>query len=167
MAMTFVEPGRDVAAEPTYIIEARGLQKRFGTTVAVRASTSSSKPVVCSAYSARMDPGKSTTVRMLLGLARPDSGEVKLFGRYLRDDTPELLARVGAVVETPAFLPYLSGRDNLRLLDRYTPGPGDAAIQAVLDRVHLGDAADRRFKSYSLGMKQRLGIAAAIVHDRS
>ena len=163
--MTFVEPGPDVVGEPAYIIEARGLQKRFGTTVAVQGVDIVLEAGGVFGVLGPNGSGKSTTVRMLLGLARPDSGEVKLFGRYLRDDTPELLARVGAVVETPAFLPYLSGRDNLRLLDRYTPGPGDAAIQAVLDRVHLGDAADRRFKSYSLGMKQRLGIAAAIVHE--
>jgi ABC-2 type transport system ATP-binding protein len=69
------------------------------------------------------------------------------------------------VVESPAFVPYLSGRDNLRLLTRYTPGPTESDIASILDRVHLIEAADRRFKNYSLGMKQRLGIAAAILHD--
>lgn len=102
---------------------------------------------------------------MLLGLIRPDSGDVRLFGERLREQGHRLLGRVGAVVETPAFVPYLSGRDNLRLLARYTPGPSESDIAAILDRIHLVEAADRRFKNYSLGMKQRLGIAAAILHD--
>ena len=68
--------------------------------------------------------GKSTTVRMLLGLARPDSGQVKLFGEPLREKAADVLGRVGAVVETPAFIPYLSGRDNLRMLERYAPSGG-------------------------------------------
>jgi ABC-2 type transport system ATP-binding protein len=102
---------------------------------------------------------------MLLGLVRPDAGEVRLFGESMREHSPSLLRRVGSVVETPAFVPYLSGRDNLRLLERYTPGAGAAGIERALQRVHLTEAAHRRFKNYSLGMKQRLGIAAAILHD--
>jgi ABC-2 type transport system ATP-binding protein len=109
--------------------------------------------------------GKSTTVRMLLGLAKPDNGEVRLFGQPLAEHAPELLHRVGSVVETPAFVPYLSGRDNLRLLAKYTPGATPEMIEATLGRVHLVEAAGRRFKNYSLGMKQRLGIAAAILND--
>ncbi|MEO9255414.1 MAG: ABC transporter ATP-binding protein [Tepidiformaceae bacterium] len=109
--------------------------------------------------------GKSTTVRMLLGLAKPDKGEVRLFGQSLSENGPALLRRVGAVVETPAFVPYLSGRDNLRLLAKYTPGATPATIESTLSRVYLLSAAGRRFKNYSLGMKQRLGIAAAILND--
>lgn len=109
--------------------------------------------------------GKSTTVRMLLGLAKPDKGEVRLFGQPLAGNASELLHRVGAVVETPAFVPYLSGRDNLRLLAKYTPGATPQMIESTLSRVHLLSAAGRRFKNYSLGMKQRLGIAAAILND--
>jgi ABC-2 type transport system ATP-binding protein len=102
---------------------------------------------------------------MLLGLVRPNHGEVTLFGRSLEQHKPEVLGRIGSVVETPSFIPYLSGRDNLRLLDRYTPGAGAEGIERALTRVRLQEAAHRRFKNYSLGMKQRLGIAAAILHD--
>ncbi len=150
---------------PEYIIEARGLFKRYGATAAVQGVDIVLEQGGVFGVLGPNGSGKSTTVRMLLGLARPDQGSVKLFGQPLSEHAPELLGRVGAVVETPAFVPYLSGRDNLRLLDRYTPGAGEETIDRVLHRVHLGEAADRRFKNYSLGMKQRLGIAAAILHD--
>lgn len=150
---------------PDYIVEATGLVKRYGTTVAVQGVDIALEQGGVFGVLGPNGSGKTTTVRMLLGLARPDRGTVKLFGQPLAGRQPELLGRVGAVVETPAFVPYLSGRDNLRLLDRYTPGAGDDAIDVVLRRVRLDEAADRRFKNYSLGMKQRLGIAAAILHD--
>jgi ABC-2 type transport system ATP-binding protein len=150
---------------PDYIVEAAGLVKRYGTTVAVQGVDIALERGGVFGVLGPNGSGKTTTVRMLLGLARPDRGTVKLFGQPLGRNQPELLGRVGAVVETPAFVPYLSGRDNLRLLDRYTPGAGEGAIERVLQRVRLDEAADRRFKNYSLGMKQRLGIAAAILHD--
>jgi ABC-type multidrug transport system ATPase subunit len=150
---------------PEYVVEARGLVKRYGDIVAVKgADLLVERGRVYGALGPN-GSGKSTTVRMLLGLARPDEGSVRLFGEPLDENGPELLRRVGAVVETPAFVPYLSGRDNLRLLDKYTPGAGNAAIESVLERVHLEESAHRRFKNYSLGMKQRLGIAAAILND--
>jgi ABC-2 type transport system ATP-binding protein len=147
------------------VIEATGLRKAYGPTLAVQGVDLAVERGRVFGYLGPNGSGKSTTVRMLLGLARPDAGEVRLFGQRLLDNAPALLRRVGAVVETPAFVPYLSGRDNLRLLDIYTPGAGGARIDRALERVHLADAADRRFKNYSLGMKQRLGIAAAILHN--
>lgn len=147
------------------MVEARGLAKHYGATLAVQ---DVSLTVQCGRVYGVLGPngsGKSTTVRMLLGLIRPDKGEVRLFGEPLRSGGHRLLRHVGAVVETPAFIPYLSGRDNLRLLAKYIPGPTDSAISQILDRVHLAEAANRRFKNYSLGMKQRLGIAAAILHN--
>ena len=150
---------------PEYVVEARGLVKRFRETVAVNGVDLFVERGRVYGALGPNGSGKSTTVRMLLGLARPNEGEVKLFGRSIADNGPELFRRVGAVVETPAFVPYLSGRDNLRLLEKYTPGAGERGIEIALDRVHLLHAAHRRFKNYSLGMKQRLGIAAAILHD--
>jgi ABC-2 type transport system ATP-binding protein len=150
---------------PDYIVEARGLYKSYGSTPAVQGIDILLERGGVFGVLGPNGSGKSTTVRMLLGLSRPDRGTVRLFGRSLAEDIPGILGRIGAVVETPAFVPYLSGRDNLRLLDRYTPGTGDEAIELILRRVHLDEAADRRFKGYSLGMKQRLGIAAAILHD--
>jgi ABC-2 type transport system ATP-binding protein len=150
---------------PDYVIEAHGLRKAYGDVVAVE---NVDLVVERGRVYGALGPngsGKSTTVRMLLGLAKPDNGEVRLFGQPLAEHAPELLHRVGSVVETPAFVPYLSGRDNLRLLAKYTPGATPEMIEATLGRVHLVEAAGRRFKNYSLGMKQRLGIAAAILND--
>ena len=150
---------------PDYVIEAHGLRKAYGEVVAVdEVDLVVERGRVYGALGPN-GSGKSTTVRMLLGLARPDKGEVKLFGKPLKEDSSSLLKRVGAVVETPAFVPYLSGRDNLKLLAKYTPGPTNGTIETVLERVNLSEAAHRRFKNYSLGMKQRLGIAAAILND--
>lgn len=142
-----------------------GLSKTYGSTAAVDGVSLTVGQGRVYGVLGPNGSGKSTTVRMLLGLIRPDAGEVRLFGERLREQGHRLLSRVGAVVESPAFVPYLSGRDNLRLLTRYTPGPTESDIASILDRVHLIEAADRRFKNYSLGMKQRLGIAAAILHD--
>ena len=109
--------------------------------------------------------GKTTTIRMLLGLIRPTSGEgLILLGDI--NDPPSYLARVGALIESPAFYPQLSGRDNLLVLTRL--GRLDSStIEGVLERVGLADRARDRFSRYSLGMKQRLGIAAALLADPS
>jgi ABC-2 type transport system ATP-binding protein len=109
--------------------------------------------------------GKTTTIRMLLGLIRPTSGEgLILLGDI--NDPPSYLARVGALIESPAFYPQLSGRDNLLVLTRL--GHLDSStIEGVLERVGLADRARDRFSRYSLGMKQRLGIAAALLADPS
>lgn len=106
--------------------------------------------------------GKTTTLRMLLGLIHPTSGTVTVLGEP--PGTPEGLSRVGALVEAPAFYPYLSGRRNLRVLARYVDAP-PSQIETVLEQVALTDRADDKFKSYSMGMKQRLGVAAALLND--
>ncbi|MEK6536026.1 MAG: ABC transporter ATP-binding protein [Actinomycetota bacterium] len=106
--------------------------------------------------------GKTTTLRMLLGLVRPTSGACEMLGE--KPGTPEALARIGALVETPAFYPYLSGRDNLKVLARHA-GASYSRIDPVLEEVELTKRADDRFKTYSLGMKQRLGMAAALLKD--
>lgn len=147
------------------VIEATGLTKRYGEVLAVGGVDLRVEAGTVFGLLGPNGSGKSTTVRMLLGLARPDAGSVRLFGEPLAARSPALLRRVGAVVESPAFVPYLSGRDNLRLLDQYRGGRGRDAIERVLHRVHLEGAAHRRFKNYSLGMKQRLGIAAAIMDE--
>ena len=106
--------------------------------------------------------GKSTTIRMALGLIRPTDGEVNLFGRPVSDRTA--LRRVGSLVDGGTFYPFLSGRDNLRVLAR-TQGHDGARIEAVLERVELARDARRKVKGYSTGMKQRLGVAAALLDD--
>ena len=106
--------------------------------------------------------GKTTTLRMLLGLVRPTSGTGKLLGKPL--GTAGGLASVGALVESPTFYPYLSGWRNLRILARYAGVPS-SRVDAVLDQVELTGRAGDTFKTYSLGMKQRLGVAAALLKD--
>ena len=150
---------------PENVIDAQGLEKRYGTTIAVSNVDLVVERGHIHGILGPNGSGKSTTVRMLLGLAKPDAGRVNLFGQPISNLSVELLRRVGSVVETPSFVPYLSGRDNLKLLEFYTPGSDGRAVESVLERVHLLEAAGRRFKTYSLGMKQRLGIAAALLNN--
>jgi ABC-type multidrug transport system ATPase subunit len=106
--------------------------------------------------------GKTTTLRMLLGLIRPTTGRALVLGAA--PGTSAALARLGSLIETPTFYPYLSGRDNLRVLARYAQVP-ETRIAGVLEEVDLTGRAGDRFRTYSLGMKQRLGIAAALLKD--
>ena len=106
--------------------------------------------------------GKTTTLRMLLGLVRPSSGAATVLGAP--PGAPPALARIGSMVEAPAFYPYLSGRDNLRVLAGHTD-VAERRIDEVLDEVRLLDRAGDRSATYSLGMKQRLGVAAALLKD--
>lgn len=114
--------------------------------------------------------GKTTTIRMLLGLVRPSSGSIEVLGAPMPARLATVLPRVGALVEGPAFHPYLSGRANLRRLDaadvRADAATSRARIDAAIERVGLGAAADKRFRAYSLGMKQRLAIAGALLQPR-
>ncbi|SCL19434.1 ABC-2 type transport system ATP-binding protein [Micromonospora pallida] len=104
--------------------------------------------------------GKTTTMRMLVGLVRPTSGRIRVLGQP--PGTPEQLAQVGALIESPTFYPHLSGLDNLRLAARYAGVP-ESAAERVLAEVDLSARAGSRFREYSLGMKQRLGVAAALL----
>lgn len=114
--------------------------------------------------------GKTTTIRMLLGLARPSAGEISVLGSPIPAQATAVLGRVGALVEGPAFHPQLSGRANLARLDAADAGADPATsvqrIDSALARVGLQHARDKRFRVYSLGMKQRLGIAAGLLVPR-
>ncbi|MDQ3431896.1 MAG: ABC transporter ATP-binding protein [Actinomycetota bacterium] len=106
--------------------------------------------------------GKTTTIRILLGLVRADSGEAQLLGHPVPAQLPAVISEVGALVENPLFFPTFSGRRNLRLLAQTAGVPRDR-VDECLDTVGLLERADDLFKGYSLGMKQRLGIAAALL----
>jgi len=140
-------------------VEARRLTKRYGALTAVDGLDLRVRTGEVYGFLGPNGAGKTTTLRMLLGLIRPTAGEVRLFGR-----PPGRLDGVGALIEGPAFYPYLSGRDNLRVMARHA-GVAAGRIAAVLDQVDLSDRAGDRFAAYSLGMKQRLGVAAALLKD--
>jgi ABC-2 type transport system ATP-binding protein len=101
---------------------------------------------------------------MLLGLIRPDSGTAELFGRRIPDELPQVIDRVGAIVESPKFFPAFTGRQNLRLLADAIGTPR-VRIDEVLEATHLGDRGRDHYAAYSLGMKQRLAIAATLLKD--
>ena len=105
--------------------------------------------------------GKTTTIRMLLGLIGPSAGRIELLGRRLPD--PKAVARVGSMIEEPAFYPWMTGRQNLRVLAAAGGGCAASEVTRVLSLAGLGDVAARKVKAYSQGMRQRLGIAAAIL----
>ncbi|MEE2035053.1 ABC transporter ATP-binding protein [Rhodococcus chondri] len=106
--------------------------------------------------------GKTTTLRMLVGLVRPTTGSARVFGRPPGD--PAAAARTGVLIESPGFYPYLSGRENLRVLARYR-GLGERDVDDALHRVGLAERAADRYRTYSLGMKQRLGVGAALLGE--
>ncbi|MGN6751785.1 MAG: ABC transporter ATP-binding protein [Intrasporangium sp.] len=108
--------------------------------------------------------GKTTTIRMLLGLIRPDSGQAWIFGHKVPGDLPAVIGRVGAIVESPKFFPAFTARQNLRLLADAIGTPR-GRIDEVLEATRLRDRADDRYSGYSLGMKQRLAIAATLLKD--
>ena len=108
--------------------------------------------------------GKTTTIRCLLGLARPTAGSCRLLGVPTPARVGEVIGRVGAIVETPALFPTMSGRRNLRLLGR-TEGIGPRTVDFALERVGLSERGDDLVRTYSLGMRQRLGLAQALLKD--
>jgi ABC-type multidrug transport system ATPase subunit len=145
------------------VIETRALTKRYGDgIVAVDDVDLRVRRGEVYGFLGPNGAGKTTTLRMLLGLVRPTAGRATVLGAA--PGSPQGLARIGAMVETPAFYPYLSGRDNLRVLARYA-GVADERVEAVLGQVALSDRAEDRSATYSLGMKQRLGVAAALLKD--
>src|ERR1700730_3313177 len=113
--------------------------------------------------------GKTTTIRMLLGLIRPTAGRAIIFGMDNADQLPAILQRIGAIVETPVFYPYLSGKDNLHAVaaasGMKSGGTSNRRVEEVLEIVELRAQAKDAFRKYSLGMKQRLGIGAALLAD--
>jgi ABC-2 type transport system ATP-binding protein len=146
------------------VASARGLTRQFGPVMAVRDLDLDLRAGEVYGFLGPNGAGKTTTIKLMLGLVRPTAGEVRLFGQPLDGDLPALLRQVGAIIEAPAFYPYLSGRDNLRSL-ALIDGIHETRVDEVLQLVDLTGAADRRFGVYSLGMKQRLGIAATLLRN--
>ena len=156
--------------EANYSIETKALVKSFGSHNAVDAIDLAIPQGSIFGFLGPNGSGKTTTIRMLLGLAAATSGSIKILGHAIPDDLDVALPHVGALVEGPAFYPYLSGRDNLARFDSADSGadPKSRAtrVDAALSRVGLMQAADKKVHAYSLGMKQRLGIANALLQPR-
>jgi ABC-2 type transport system ATP-binding protein len=145
------------------VVRAESLTKRFGSVLAVDDLSFELQQGTITGFLGPNGAGKTTTLRMLLGLARPSSGRASLFGRpYAKLAEPS--RRVGAVLEATDFHPGRSGRDHLRMLAEAVELP-HSRVEDVLRLVELQEAADRRVKTYSLGMRQRLGLAAALLGD--
>lgn len=153
-----------IAAPATerHAIEISDLHKQYGSINAVDHISLKVREGEVYGFLGPNGAGKTTTLRMLLGLIEPTSGHISLLGRA--PGTPESLAHIGAMIETPAFYPFLSGRENLHLLAKYTDTP-EPRIGQVLSQVDLANRGDDPFRTYSLGMKQRLGVAAALLKN--
>jgi ABC-2 type transport system ATP-binding protein len=151
-------------------IESRGLTKRFGTQTAVNGIDLAVPRGSVFGFLGPNGSGKTTSIRMLLALTQATSGTFTVLGQSMPARLHEVLPHVGALVEGPAFYPFLSGAANLRRLDtadRHAPsGTRRARVQQALERVGLSHAADKKVHAYSLGMKQRLGIANALLLPR-
>lgn len=147
-------------------IRVRGLRKRLKDVMAVDRIDLDVKHGDVYGLLGPNGSGKSTTIRMLLSLVYPDEGTIEIFGRRLSSNRKEILSRIGALVETPDFYEYFSAYRNLELLMAYSGIPASKSrIMEVLDLVGLKSRAFSRVKTYSKGMKQRLGLAQALVHD--
>jgi len=149
--------------EAPSVVSVHSLTKHFGDVVAVEDLTFSLAAGTVTGFLGPNGAGKTTTLRLLLGLARPTAGEALVFGRrYAELDHPA--SRVGAVLESNDFHPGRSGRDHLRMLALAAEIP-PARVEELLELVELAAVGGRRVKTYSLGMRQRLGLAAALLGD--
>lgn len=144
------------------VVELRGLTKRYRGVTAVDDVALTVRRGEVYGFLGPNGAGKTTTLRMVVGLVRPTTGEIEVLGR--RPGEAGALARVGSMIEGPAFYPFLTGRANLMVLARYAAA-GSRRVDAALDAVGLGPRGGDRFSAYSLGMKQRLGVAAALLKD--
>src|SRR6476646_6536088 len=147
------------------VIETRALTKRFGDRAAVGGVDLVVPAGGAFGFLGPHGAGKTTMIRTLLGLTKASSGEVSLLGLPQPAKRREALARVGAIVEEPRFHPHLTGRENLRIVAAARDVAADGRIDESLARVGLAQRADDRVKTYSLGMRQRLGIARCLLAD--
>ncbi|HYH11621.1 MAG TPA: ABC transporter ATP-binding protein [Thermomicrobiales bacterium] len=153
------------AAAGDVVLEVRGLTKRFGAIAAVDDLDMVIRRGEVLGFLGPNGSGKSTTVSMVLGLVTPSAGSVHIMGQPLAED-PSLVSRyVGAIIENPAFYPYLTGRDNLRAQAMMVGGVPESRIDDLIKLVNMEGRADGKYKTFSLGMKQRIGIASTLLTD--
>src|SRR5260221_2833843 len=147
------------------VLRTRNLTKRYGQRLAVDNLDLEVRRGEIFGFLGPNGAGKTTTIRMALGLITPTSGSVEVLGKNTATHRAEILPRVGALVEQPALYLYMSGRDNLRAVGAVLGGVSEAGLDAVLELVGLRLRAKDRVKTYSLGMKQRLGVAMALLQN--
>ena len=152
----------------TYAVETHGLRKSYrtrkGKLIAVAGLDLKVPAGGVHGFLGPNGSGKTTTIRMLLGLIRADAGQIEVFSEDVPTRLPDVIDRIGAIVEQPKFFPSFSGRKNLQLLASGIGAP-PARVGQVLEEVGLGDRASSKYRTYSLGMKQRLAIAATLLKD--
>jgi ABC-2 type transport system ATP-binding protein len=149
----------------TVILGARHLTKQYGARIAVSDLALEVRRGEIYGFLGPNGAGKTTTIRMCLGLITPTAGRVEILGCDVARKGKQVLPHVGALIEQPALYPYMSGRNNLRAVGDALGGVTEARIGAVLELVGLAGRERDRVKTYSLGMKQRLGVAMALLHD--
>ena len=154
-----------MTADPGVALATERLAKKYGSQVALDGLDLRVPTGVVYGFLGPNGAGKTTTMRILTGLIRPDSGRVELLGRPFGRGDRKRLFEVGALIESPSFYPFLSGRENLRALAATGATVTRARIDEVLELVNLGERGRDKVSGYSLGMKQRLGIAAALLND--
>ncbi len=163
-----IQMHRSVPPGVEYAVETSGLRKTYrsrkGRQVAVAGLDLKVPSGGVHGFLGPNGSGKTTTIRMLLGLITADSGNMRVFNREMPAALPSVIARIGAIVEQPRFFPAFSGRKNLALLAQGIGVP-TAQVGAVLDEVGLGDRGRDKFRTYSLGMKQRLAIAGTLLKN--
>ncbi|WP_077623012.1 ABC transporter ATP-binding protein [Sediminibacillus massiliensis] len=147
-----------------YIVETKGLTKRFGKEKAVSELDMKIPRGEIYGFLGPNGAGKTTTIRMLLGLMKPTSGGIEIFQKDLKKERIDILTRVGSLVENPSYYPHLTAYENLEAW-RKILGVPKGRIQEVLGIVRLSDAANKKVKGFSLGMKQRLGIAVSLLNN--
>jgi ABC-2 type transport system ATP-binding protein len=143
----------------------QGITKRYGARTAVAGLDLAVERGEVVGFLGPNGAGKTTTIRMCLDLVRPTAGTARVFGLDVAREGPRALARAGALIESPALLPFLSGRDNLEFFRRARGGVARSRVDAVLATVGLLDRARDTVRTYSLGMRQRLGLAIALLAD--
>jgi len=147
------------------VLRTVGLTKRYGSRLAVDALSIEVRRGRVYGFLGPNGSGKTTTIAMALGLLAPTAGHVELFGLDTRTHRAQALRRVGATLEGTSYFPHLSARNNLRLWSRLAGAASEARIDAVIERVGLANRAGDKVRNFSLGMKQRLAVAAAIMHE--
>ena len=148
-----------------YVIETNNLSKKYSNDIVVNSVNMHVEKGKIYGLLGKNGAGKTTTMCMLLNLTYPSSGDIFLFGKDVKSYPKEIYSNIGSIIETPGFYENLTAYENLKIIGKIRGDYNPQKIKLVLEMVNLGDVKSKKFKDFSLGMKQRLGIAAAIMHN--